>query len=447
MKARHLTLFAVLLAALALVGCENGRKAPPKTHVNVANAAPSFVQLWYQREQPLGSTPDALAFKAVTPYDYDVDTYDFFVYQRRASTQELLNTWTWSKQLVADTNYTFVLAEQAGQVMPQAVEYTPKLANAADTQIAVVHAGEHLQAMDVYIQPTGTGIAGASPRGTVSFLGQIAPKTFAGGEYEITLTAAGNAANVLFASSAVTLAAGVTNVFVITDEGGQGTEAISVMAVQDSPFILYSANATSGVRAVSVADDGMPRDLAINHEYSPPVLSAVPYGTVSSYATIPVNPSLPITLTPAGNPGVLEYDATLSAAPGVLSTVLIAGPAGTLTPQIVPDDRRRLKGEAKLRYFQAATQFTTATELVMLPPNTADQTTVAPSATLLAPSTTDYLYATPGEYDLLFRETGTNVVRAGPIHVTMAEGGIYGVLLLNGPDTATASAVFTDDPP
>lgn len=447
MKARHLTLFAVLLTALTLVGCENGRKAPAKTRVHVANAAPSFIQLWFQREQPLGVSPDALAFKAVTAYDYDVDTYDFFVYQRRAASQELLNTWTWKKELLADKEYTFVLAESAGQVVPQMVEYTPKLANAGDTQIAVVHAGEHLPPMDVYVQPTGSGIAGATPRGTVSFQGQIAPKTFASGEYEITLTAAGNPSSVLFASSAVNLAAGVTNVFAITDEGGQGPETTSIVAAQENSFVLYSANATGGVRALNVADDRQPRDLVINHEYSPPILPAIPYGTVSTYATVPVNPSLPITITPAGNSGVLEYDATFSAPAGTLSTVVIAGPAGTLTPQIVTDDRRRIRSEAKLRFFNAANQFTTATELVMVPPGITDQTTVGPSATLLAPSATDYVYAKPNEYDLVLREIGTNVVRAGPIHVTLVDGGIYGVVALNGPDTATMTLVYTDDTP
>ena len=145
--------------------------------------------------------------------------------------------------------------------------------------------------------------------------------------------------------------------------------------------------------------------------------------------------------------GVIELDAELSAPSGALSTVMFAGPAGTLTPQIVIDDRRRITSEAKLRYFNAASQFTTATELVLLPPGTTDQATVAPTTVLGAPALTDLVYSKPGEYDLLFRETGTNIVRAGPIHVNLADGGIYGIITLNGPDTATARVVFIDDTP
>ena len=297
------------------------------------------------------------------------------------------------------------------------------------------------------MQPTGIGIVGAAPRGTVSFLGQVAPKTFASGDYEITLTAAGNPSNVLFASSAVNLAAGITNVLVIADESGQGSAAISLIVSQDSSFVLYSANATSGVRAINFADDGAARDFAINHEYSPPILPAVPFGTATNYVPVPVSASLPITVTPVGNPGVLELDSQLSAPAGTLNTVMFAGPAGTLLPQIVTDDRRRIRNEAKIRFFNAANQFTAATEMVLVPPGTTDQTTVAPATLLLAPALTDYLYTTPGEYDLLFRETGTNAVRAGPIHVNLVSGGIYGFMTLNGPDTATATVVFIDDTP
>jgi hypothetical protein len=309
-----------------------------------------------------------------------------------------------------------------------------------------MHAAENVPGIDVYVQPTGTGIAGATPRGTVSFLGQIAPKTLVGGDYEITLTAAGDPSNVLYAAGAVTLAAGVTNVLVIASEAGQGTAAISIIGAQDSSFVLYAANATSGVRAINLANDGAARDIAVNHEYTPPLLPAIPFGTVTSYVNVPVNAALPITVTPVGNPGVLELDTTLSAPPGTLSTAMIAGPAGTLTAQVVIDDRRRITSEAKLRFFNGANQFTTATEIVLAPPGT-DQSTLLALTSLSAPALTDYLYATPGEVDLYFREISTNTVRAGPIHVNLVEGGIYGVLALNGPDTATVSVVFTDDTP
>src|SRR5436189_5111595 len=122
MKACHLTSFALLLAALTLVGCDQGRQAPAKTHVQIVNAAPTFAQLSYRREQT--DTRDALAFKGIAAHDYDADTYDFHAYQVRVEPPgDLIKTWSWTKELVADENYTFVLTEAAGEVSPQMVQY------------------------------------------------------------------------------------------------------------------------------------------------------------------------------------------------------------------------------------------------------------------------------------------------------------------------------------
>ena len=54
MKLRYLRClrsFALLCAVLAFTGCDQGRKAPPKTTVRVANVAPNFAALRFRREQ------------------------------------------------------------------------------------------------------------------------------------------------------------------------------------------------------------------------------------------------------------------------------------------------------------------------------------------------------------------------------------------------------------
>ena len=122
MQTRSLQLFAVLLAALSLTACDQGRKALEKTRVHVVNAAPGFAGLGFQREQPPGVQPVSLAFKAATSYDYDADTYDFFVYQRSLTTQTL-PSWHFERTLDGKKNYAFVLAESSGAVAPQIIEY------------------------------------------------------------------------------------------------------------------------------------------------------------------------------------------------------------------------------------------------------------------------------------------------------------------------------------
>jgi hypothetical protein len=447
MKLRHLSLFALLGAALVLTGCDSGRKAPARTNVRIVNVAPHFVQLGYIRGQQRGvNTLETLAFKGATAHDYDVDTYDFSVFERTLP-NTTPRSWTVTRQLVAGNDYAFLLAEVAGEESTQIVEYPAKIANSTDTQVAAIHTDEGLPPVDVYLEPAGVGIAGATPRGTLAFLAQLAPTTLASGDYELTITAAGDPTTVLFTSATLTLAAGATTVFALVNEGGLGTAAMSVVMLQDNPANLYSTDATAEVRVINAANDGQPRDFAVNSEFAPPLFSAVPYGTMTSYATVPIAGDLAINVTPAGNPGVLEINSTMSTAPGQRYTVIFTGEAGTLSYIIANDDGRRITDEPKLRFFAAASQFATGTEFVFMPPGTADQTTIAPYALLVSPGVSPFDAVVPGTYDLLLRETVTNTVRAGPIPVTFANGGIYTVLMLNGPDTATANVVFLDDQP
>jgi hypothetical protein len=445
MKLRHLGLIALSCAAFALAGCDSGgRKAPPKTNVRVVNVAPSFAALRYQREH--NDSPDDLAFKGAAVHQYDEDSYDFYVYER-SLTSTAGRTWTFSKELQSTNDYVFVLAEVAGEVSPQVVEYAPKLANGGDTQIVVVQADEALAPVDVYLEPAGAGIAGATPRGSLAFLDQLAPLALANGDYELTITPAGDPNNVLFTSGTVALSAGLTNVFVITGENGQGTATLSVLMVQDSPALLYGTNATAAMRVINAAVDAQPRDFVVNDEFTTPLFSAVPYGTVTSFATVPVSEALPIDVTPAGNPGALELTSTVATSPGQLYTLIFEGETGALVHNVTNEDRRRIAHEAKVQIFDAAWQFTTATEYVLLPPDTTDPTTVTAFKSLIAPAAAGFDAVAPGDYELLLRETITNAVRAGPMPVTFAEGGLYTIVGLNGPDTATTNVVFLDDPP
>ena len=62
-------------------------------------------------------------------------------------------------------------------------------------------------------------------------------------------------------------------------------------------------------------------------------------------------------------------------------------------------------------------------------------------------SGTDYLAIGRGDYDLYLRSSWASTVIAGPLRVSLAAGGIYGVLAIDGPDTATAGMVLFDDFP
>jgi hypothetical protein len=441
MNLRLVASCGLVCAALALTGCDEGRPSPAKITVQVANAAPGFAELGFRREQRDQVT--TLSFKGVQAISYDVDTYDFFVFERALLATQRPRTWTFSSQLQDAREHTFVLTEVGGEVQPVVLESPP--APAADAQIVALHAAAGFPAMDLYLERPGVGIAGATPRGTFNVQGQIAARTLPSGEYELWLTAAGNPGNVLLTSVPITLPAGVTSTFIVVSEAAQGGGQLSVMLVQPTPSLLFDRNATARLRVVNGATDTAPRDFAIGGQFSPPLFSAIPFAEPTAYATIAPG-TQQINVTPVGNPGVLELDQPFTGFAAEYMTVLFTGPAGTLAAVLALDDGRRIHNEAKLLLLNAAAQFP-GIDFVVVDPGL-DPGGVFAFATLGTPGATGgYGNLAPGEYDLYLRRSDTLALLSGPTRLTLAGEGLYGVIAINGPDTATAAISLFDDFP
>ena len=61
--------------------------------------------------------------------------------------------------------------------------------------------------------------------------------------------------------------------------------------------------------------------------------------------------------------------------------------------------------------------------------------------------TASYTLLDPGEYDLYLYQYASPTILSGPTRISVADGGIYSVLAVDGPDTATASLIMLDDFP
>ena len=155
--------------------------------------------------------------------------------------------------------------------------------------------------------------------------------------------------------------------------------------------------------------------------------------------------SQPIAVTPVGNPGVLELNDTYNGIVDQRTTLLFAGPAGALTFALAADDGRRIHNEARLRFMNAATQFTGVDFVLTLPDLSPDS--VDALRTLAAPGIAAASALAPGDYDLYLRQTGTTTLLYGPTRISVAAEGLYELLALNGPDGTTADVVFLGDFP
>jgi hypothetical protein len=243
---------------------------------------------------------------------------------------------------------------------------------------------------------------------------------------------------VLFTSTPVTLAAGASLAFVVVQEAGTGLAPYSVVAAGSSGAVLFDKNAPSGLEIVNAAADGAPRDVYLDDDFSVPLAAAIPSPTVSMPLTVAPG-ARKLSVTPAGNPGVVEVEQSYSAAATGRETVLIAGDPGSLKLTGAQDDPRPIVGQSRVRFMNAATLFTALSFYIMTPGT--DVTTVNPVTTLTVPGMSARVAIPPGTYDFVLLDPTTSTIVAGPQSMTFDDADVVTILATNGAASGTAAIV------
>ena len=197
-----------------------------------------------------------------------------------------------------------------------------------------------------------------------------------------------------------------------------------LISSQGATIVLADRSLQAGIRALNAMTSGGALDVTIDSNFTPPLLPAVPVSIPSAFAFFDAG-ARDLTVSPAGNPGVLEIDEEFTIENGVLGTWFIAGDPGALTATFSQADGRTIAGEARLDIYNGTAD---AVDVFVVTAGT-DIDTVTPSAsagTLL--STPDVPLALD-DLEITLRRTATTTVLAGPLPVTIATEGNYGILL------------------
>jgi len=419
---RLLLAAALTMTALAVVGCDKGRVDPPNVNILAVHADPTLGTAIFKRVRA-NATP--LEFKNSQSFSFDVDTYTFS-FDISAPDGTIARTISTEQTFEEGTTYLIVLHQAAGQQKISVFGAPARAGSATGTQLQLLHTATALGTVDVYVEPAGFDVLAATPVGTLSN-GQILPPTLVpAGSYEFALTETGNPANVLFRSESASLG-GSENLFLfIPDNNGEGLAPFSLSLGQGPGSDLVDVNIESGMRVLNAIADRSAIDAGIDLELAPPLIVNVPFGTVTDTVIIPSGDHT-VTITPTGNPGVIEDDHEFSVDRGAIGTAFVTGSPGSVSTLFVADDFRVPSGEAKLRAFLASPA-NASVDVFLLPPGTApDRSNIF--ATLANPNAAPNGRLAPGSYELTVRSTGSSTVLAGPTPVTIAADSYYGILL------------------
>ena len=430
----------LLLACYGITACDGeGRVRGPSTRVTAVHAAPSYGVISFLREERF---PAALEYRAAsTPFEYEIGQYDFNLEITRLGESAPTRLRSFSETLQENTDYFFVITEDgAGALQELIVTKPPQSATATAAEFALIHAAPAFQAVDVYVTAPGADLSAANPVGSAGFRQSIAAQTLAVGDYQLSFTAPGNPQTPLFRSVALTAGAAQSHVFVVTDGAGEGNVPVVVVRVADL-LQLTDVDAQASIRFINAASDAQPRDFVVNDDFASPLFAAAPYGVPTDRVLLaPGAPKL--TVTPAGNAGVIEAESTPSIAGGHFHTTIVAGAAGDLEMATTMEDYRGIAGQARVRLFNGAGQFEFLDFFVL--PAGSDIAAFFP-LTLGAAGVSSLQSLPPGTPELTIRITGTTTVAYGPAPLVLADGGVYGLVTLNGATPETAEVVFIDD--
>jgi hypothetical protein len=413
---------ALILVSLLASGCNNGRTDLPNATFRVIHAAPTTGPITFKRVRA-NVTP--LEYKSSSIFSFDVDTYTFNI-ELAGIDGSVTQTITLAHTLEEGTEYTLVLREIGGVPDAKVIEAPARDATSAGTQIQFVHAATSIGAVDLFVEPEGFDLASATPWATLTYDDVSAPRVFSTASYEFVVTEAGNRSNVLLHSDPIVLGASQNVVLFLADGAGTSVAPITITVGDGSGQDIVDRDLSFGLRVLNGVSDRSAIDAGLDLALSPPLIPALPFATVSDETPIPGGDHT-ITITPAGNPGVIEVDQAFTALKGSLGTWLITGAPGSLSAALLSDNFRQLAGEAKLRIFNASPLNGTI-QVYVVAPGTDVITTPATEVLGSGTASLNKRFA-PGDYELTVRSATDLSVIYGPTALTIPAEGYYGILL------------------
>ncbi|MEM1434263.1 MAG: DUF4397 domain-containing protein [Pseudomonadota bacterium] len=449
---RLFTSFMVAAAALLLAGCDRDNEgnggpvgtvpanSPVVGFVHAVADAPS-VNLRADGGTILAGPFKTSSFGVVSPGDYSIDAVVSV-----PGMDDPVEVVAPTPVSVSNGDVVTVVAiGTAAAVTPIVIQEERPNVALTSTRVRIIHGSPAAPTVDVYVEAPGTDIATASPAATLAFGDQTMPLTIPSGEYQVTITVAGNPAAVAYDSGTIDFFGGDDVVVVAVNNTVPGAAAVSlVMAGENRSAIDYlDTNTPASVRVIHASPDAPNVDVLAG-DPGAAIITNLAYTEESM--TLEVDPGetrIQVTATGTVTPAVI--DETLTLAQGFEYTVLATGLAGVADTEdnaigalVLVDDNRAIATEARVRIIHAAA---TAGEvdIFVVEPGTdiaapdMDGEDVAPAfAGVELNDTTGYVSLEPGSYDVIVIAAEDEDSMAadrmpviGPATITVAAGGVY----------------------
>ena len=438
-------------ALLVLAGCTGDTlEDPPDGALRFLHAAPTLGTVDFL----LVTRPQGRAGYAVgtDSFALDEDTYTINVEtDSPTSTTVLTRFISEQRSITAGQESLLVLYDDGPS--PALTEYLLPLnpLEEGNTEVTALHAAKGAPAVDIYLEADGADLAAATPRATLAFKEISGALSIPAASYRITATTPGDPLDVLYQSPVFT-SNEQTSVLVAVLAGAGTTASALRASIYDrtaaTPIALNDISGSASHRFVNGAVTVGAVDLVVDGDFAMPTHAAVAPREVRDYVDVSTD-EVQIQVTPAGNPGVIEFEQTTTLSAGNLQTQVIAGTTGAVTARTYVEDNRGIAPRVRFRVRSLAATFETIDVYITEPGGTIDE----PVAGFVGLPVTGVEFVSTvlgDDYDIILIEndgdpdTEDTTVIAGPIAVTWDTARVYEVLIFDSDTPGTVDVSIAD---
>ncbi|MEL7387596.1 MAG: CHRD domain-containing protein [Pseudomonadota bacterium] len=336
--------------------------------------------------------------------------------------------------LDADINYDIFAVGNVGDesLSLLTVTSTETAVEAGNAQVQIVHAASMAPTVDIYVTAPDADLMSEQPLVTAAFTDFTDLLQVPAGDYQIRITPAGDT-TVVYDSGTVNLADGADLLIAATNNVGTGDSPVTLIAADGTDTMkLWDAQTPSDIRVLHGISDAPAVDVIANNEVV--LVDGIQFPRATGYLSVTPGDYLIDVVADSDNSVVAIDDAALSVDVGMFYTAIANNTLASPELDVLVDMPRKVATEAKVRIVHASPSagnvdiYVTADgNIDSIDPAFAD---VAYNEGELAE--TGYVSLAEGDYVVTVTPTGTKTAAIETGVLSLANGGIYTAVALDG---------------
>jgi len=446
---RNLRILSCALVLLA-AGCGGDSSLPEATgkgSIRTINAIPTSPEINFLIEEQTLSNVNYQG--ATNPVEYDDLNYTFNFEVFYAGETALRRIASRNVDIVANRDYTFLLSGTVASPTLTLWEDDERTFDSTDTVFAAkfAHASASLGELDYYFADTAVVPALGNQAATLTF-GEIAVAAdFAGGDYVLTITTAGDPADVVYTSATTTF--GARDTYLLTAFDGDASDTAPVMVSRfgkasgsgqlpdvNFPPTVQFINASMDLGAVDIYNDEMLTSLVVaDHDFKDVEAEVdLIVGTNTFY------------YTPAGDTSAVLIETPLIGFGGLRYRAIVVGAAGNPVSLPFLPDLRSIETGARISPFQTSNNYGFV-DIYAVEPGTSIDDVLPIRAALVSGIASTSGVLPPGTYELYVTETLAKDVLAGPYVINVVAGDVVDLVIVDTVDPTVLDVLFLSGGP